>query len=100
MYRLVSSGVDCLRTLFGMAEVEVAGPMIPGQNQFRPPACTVCFDSPLKVPIYQCSNGHLLCFDCESRLNNCPTCNVVLRKSTKNRCLAAEEVQSQLHYCV
>lgn len=35
--------------------------------------CPVCMDYVLP-PIYQCSNGHLLCSNCRPRLANCPTC--------------------------
>lgn len=36
--------------------------------------CPVCMDTIKSVPIYQCSNGHLICKDCIEKLNNCPIC--------------------------
>ena len=55
--------------------------------------CTVCFDS-ITGPIYQCSEGHLLCSLCWGRLNRpcagCPTCSGVLGNI---RCRFAESIR-------
>ena len=36
--------------------------------------CPVCMDTIKSVPIYQCTNGHVICKDCIEKLNNCPIC--------------------------
>ena len=55
--------------------------------------CTVCFDS-INGPIYQCSEGHLLCSLCWGRMNRpdagCPTCSGVLGNI---RCRFAESIR-------
>ena len=36
--------------------------------------CPICI-SPIKsAPIYQCTNGHVVCKDCITKLGNCPIC--------------------------
>jgi hypothetical protein len=66
--------------------------------------CTVCFDA-INGPIYQCSEGHLLCSLCWGRLNRpdagCPTCSGVLgnircrfAESVRDACLGASEAAS------
>ncbi|KAJ1481514.1 hypothetical protein T484DRAFT_1899239, partial [Baffinella frigidus] len=58
--------------------------------------CTVCFERP-PANIYQCTEGHLLCQDCWSRLQGpdagCPTCSSVLGQI---RCRFAEEARDRL----
>jgi len=58
--------------------------------------CTVCFDS-IAGPVYQCTEGHLLCQTCWSRLNTpdagCPTCSAVLGRI---RCRFAEQIRDAL----
>ncbi len=44
--------------------------------------CTVCLYP--QPPMYQCSNGHLLCTDCERKLTHCPTCRVDLTIKVRN----------------
>jgi len=45
-------------------------------------------------PIHQCPNGHTLCSECKSRVNNrCPTCRYELGNI---RCLALEKVAASL----
>ena len=36
--------------------------------------CPICLDTIKLMPIYQCTNGHLICKDCIKKLNNCPIC--------------------------
>ena len=36
--------------------------------------CPVCMDTIKLVPVYQCTNGHVICKDCIEKLNNCPIC--------------------------
>ena len=36
--------------------------------------CPVCMETIKSVPIYQCTNGHVICKDCIEKLNNCPIC--------------------------
>ena len=36
--------------------------------------CPVCLDTIKSVPVYQCTNGHLMCKDCIVKLDNCPIC--------------------------
>ena len=36
--------------------------------------CPVCMDTIKSVPVYQCTNGHVICKDCIEKLNNCPIC--------------------------
>ena len=36
--------------------------------------CPICLDTIKLMPIYQCTNGHLICKDCIEKLNNCPIC--------------------------
>ncbi|EKX40175.1 hypothetical protein GUITHDRAFT_113655 [Guillardia theta CCMP2712] len=58
--------------------------------------CTVCFDS-IAGPVFQCTEGHLLCQTCWSRLNTpdagCPTCSAVLGRI---RCRFAEQIRDAL----
>ena len=50
--------------------------------------CPVCLNY-LVPPIYQCSNGHVICNSCRPRVNRCPTCKV---KFINNRNLILEKV--------
>ena len=35
--------------------------------------CPVCFQLPRNPPIFQCENGHLICCDCQPKVNEtCP----------------------------
>jgi hypothetical protein len=36
--------------------------------------CPVCLDTIKSVPVYQCTNGHVICKDCIVKLDNCPIC--------------------------
>ncbi len=53
--------------------------------------CPVCWE-PLRRPIYQCVNGHLICRSCIGRIERthkvCPTCRVAL--GDRIRCLEAD----------
>lgn len=51
--------------------------------------CSICFD-PLTIPVYQCSNGHIACSSCCTKLRNrCPSC---CEKIGHIRCRAIESV--------
>ncbi len=36
--------------------------------------CPVCYSVPRESPIYQCTNGHLICKDCYGKLTVCHSC--------------------------
>ena len=36
--------------------------------------CPVCMETIKSVPVYQCTNGHVICKVCIEKLNNCPIC--------------------------
>ncbi|CAM8950301.1 unnamed protein product [Rhodiola kirilowii] len=37
--------------------------------------CVICYES-LKIPVFQCENGHIACDSCCTKLNNkCPSCS-------------------------
>ncbi|KAK9266015.1 hypothetical protein L1049_010752 [Liquidambar formosana] len=51
--------------------------------------CSICYDS-LKIPVYQCENGHIACSPCCIKLGNrCPSCSFPIGY---NRCRAIEKV--------
>ncbi|KAL1207007.1 E3 ubiquitin-protein ligase SINA-like 10 [Cardamine amara subsp. amara] len=51
--------------------------------------CPTCCE-PLKIPIFQCDNGHLACSLCCQKVNNiCPSCKLPIGY---NRCRAIEKV--------
>uniref|UniRef100_A0A336M0R2 CSON007078 protein n=1 Tax=Culicoides sonorensis TaxID=179676 RepID=A0A336M0R2_CULSO len=52
--------------------------------------CPVCLDT-VRRPIFQCSNGHLLCSKCRYKTIQCPICRVSLQNNT-SRCLVAEKL--------
>ena len=52
--------------------------------------CPVCYDVPESLPIYQCTQGHIICNSCYPKLNNCPVCRVNLK--SKIRALIAEKI--------
>ena len=38
--------------------------------------CPVCYQTIDSAPIYQCLYGHVVCKDCLSNLEHCPTCTL------------------------
>ena len=40
--------------------------------------CPVCVQTPKAGPLYQCENGHILCSDCNGKVNQCPECRANL----------------------
>ena len=36
--------------------------------------CPVCIEPIKSTPIHQCTNGHVVCKDCVTKLDNCPIC--------------------------
>ncbi|VDP88498.1 unnamed protein product [Echinostoma caproni] len=63
--------------------------------------CAICLDIPKQA--YQCSNGHLICIHCVTRLLQqhsnsnavCPSCRIPLHFGLR-RCLLAEQLASEL----
>ena len=58
--------------------------------------CPVCYDE-LSAPVFQCSNGHVICKEClerleQSRRRECPTCRVQMNQ--RIRCLVADQNHS------
>ncbi|XP_010435714.1 PREDICTED: E3 ubiquitin-protein ligase SINA-like 10 [Camelina sativa] len=52
--------------------------------------CPICCE-PLKIPIYQCTNGHIACTSCWTKVKSiCPSCQQSVRKQF--RCRAMEKV--------
>ena len=50
--------------------------------------CPYCMDDfSTGVTIYQCSNGHLLCTECQRRFKKCQQCNVALDIPIRNTAL-------------
>ncbi|XP_075394534.1 E3 ubiquitin-protein ligase Siah1-like [Tenrec ecaudatus] len=56
--------------------------------------CHICSDSALP-PILQCQNGHLVCSNCRSKLEFCPTCRILLG-SIRN--LALEKLVNSVQF--
>ena len=52
--------------------------------------CPVCLDVPKSTPIYQCSQGHIICNFCYPKVNTCPVCRVTLWPQI--RALTAEKI--------
>ena len=55
--------------------------------------CPVCMETIKSVPVYQCTNGHVICKDCIEKLNNCPICR---NNSALNRNLKLEDIVQRL----
>ena len=55
--------------------------------------CPVCLDTMKTVPVYQCTNGHVICKDCIVKLDNCPICR---NDSLLVRSLKLEEIVQRL----
>jgi hypothetical protein len=54
--------------------------------------CPVCLGVPILKPMYQCSNGHLVCFSCQKLISDsCPSCKVSLN-GVKIRSLLADKI--------
>ena len=65
--------------------------------------CPVCWDTPRRVPIFQCRNGHIICQDCQPKLQtpNCPQCRIPYGNETPIRALTAERCIRQIpHKCI
>ena len=57
--------------------------------------CPVCLDTADRPPIYQCTEGHLLCESCNHRLSACPQCGHSLLNS-RNRTAEGLAVKLQV----
>jgi hypothetical protein len=55
--------------------------------------CPVCMETIKSVPVYQCTNGHVICKDCIEKLNNCPICR---NDSSLVRSLKLENIVQRL----
>ena len=55
--------------------------------------CPVCMETIKCVPVYQCTNGHVICKDCIKELNNCPICR---NNSAPARSLQLEKIIQRL----
>ena len=53
----------------------------------------MCIDTIKSVPVYQCTNGHVICKDCIEKLNNCPICR---NDSAPARSLQLEKIIQRL----
>ena len=51
--------------------------------------CIICLDIPKTDPVFQCTNGHVLCGYCHRRVLDCPICKIELGTI---RALAIEKV--------
>ena len=36
--------------------------------------CPICLIIPRRGPIYQCVNGHIICKECQEKVDTCPVC--------------------------
>eukprot|EP01071_Lankesteria_metandrocarpae_P014318 Lankesteria_metandrocarpae@DN832_c0_g1_i1.p1 len=54
--------------------------------------CLVCLDW-MVPPIYQCTQGHVLCHNCQSQISRCPTCR---QTPTNIRCRGLERIVESL----
>ena len=43
--------------------------------------CPVCYSVPRESPIYQCTNGHIVCKDCYRQLTVCHSCRQPLAEN-------------------
>ncbi|CAA7055651.1 unnamed protein product [Microthlaspi erraticum] len=56
--------------------------------------CPICCE-PLKIPIYQCTNGHVACSSCRVKVKNlCPSCQSPI--GNDSRCRAMERVMEAI----
>ena len=58
--------------------------------------CVICLDIPKSDPVYQCTNGHILCSICHKRVIDCPICKIELGSI---RSLAIEKVLAKYPRC-
>ena len=57
--------------------------------------CPVCLEI-AGAPVYMCVNSHVLCFNCEHKLGECPKCRSQLPKSPL-RHRYAEKIEDELY---
>lgn len=58
--------------------------------------CPICLELPVK-PVFQCSNGHLICKLCHSKVLICPVCRTKLDQGKPLRNLTAEQFLENLN---
>lgn len=54
--------------------------------------CPICFVT-AKVPIFQCREGHLICFICQHKVNKCSECRNVYSRPLKRHRHAERDVE-------
>jgi hypothetical protein len=52
--------------------------------------CPVCLNVPQMGPIYECHNGHIVCENCDVKLDKCPTCRVEFTRKRKRNLFAEQ----------
>ena len=55
--------------------------------------CPICIDTISTVPVFQCTNGHIICKICVTKLKKCPICR---NDSMPARNLALEKIMQDL----
>ena len=55
--------------------------------------CPICIDTISSVPVFQCTNGHVICKICVTKLKKCPICR---NDSMPSRNLALEKIMQDL----
>lgn len=63
-----------------------------GQLLYPELECPVCLLVPRSSPIYQCSVGHIVCLECQPKLNACPVCSAKFIKPQVTRNFLAENL--------
>lgn len=58
--------------------------------------CPVCYNI-LIPPIFQCYNGHIICFNCIEKIDTCVECRMKLPRSPKIRNIALEKIMNNWH---
>ena len=62
--------------------------------------CPVCLDTPRRIPIFQCRNGHIICQICQPQLQDCPQCRITYGNETPIRALTTERCIRKIpHKC-
>lgn len=62
----------------------------PSEELLKELECPVCLLIPRGGPVLQCILGHLVCRDCQPRLNKCPVCQANFNKPNVTRNFLAE----------
>ena len=57
--------------------------------------CPICMQLPRSGPVYQCTNGHIICSSCRTSVKKCPQCRVRLGDT---RSLVIEPILDKLSF--